>query len=403
MQARLEVRLGGARQRGERLRAAAVRTAHLREGRHVGRVLVHGQARPRARRTDRLVGRLGARIGARAAEDAERADHLLGVRPGLRDTGDATLAVALGRGDLRLHAGVGLLLREIGEEVAGLEAARDPRVVDQREVEDGLDRRVAGTDLRELDVIRRLLRLADRDDVLRRAVVRGLVPRHDSLLARLVHVDRQPLRCGEGRRCAAGLLGDRRLARAVERIPERLLDAIEVRSAGLRPLELLREWVRVLDGRIRMEVELVEDRLRPSRRLVGVTHVLDEPHGRVARVRRRVCVVVAARRDRGAPDDRIGSYRLQRVVRLRERVLVVGRRCVLAVHILRLPEAIDVRFVADDQVLHGRERLADEANEGRELRLHARVRADRGRVQRIDREDRPDVVQQRAVDRQLQI
>ena len=120
-------------------------------------------------------------------------------------------------------------------------------------------------------------------------------------------------------------------------------------------------------------------------------------------IRRRVRVVVAARRDRRAPDDRVGTNRLQRVVGLRERVLVVGRRRVLAAAVLRLPEPVHVRLVADDDVAHVGERLSDQADEGRELRLRGGVRADRRRMLRVDREDRPEVVQLRAVDRRLDV
>ena len=81
--------------------------------------------------------------------------------PRTRDPGDTALAEALRRRDLRLHAGVREpCAREIGEQVSRLEAARQAGVVDQREVEQRFDVRIARGDLRELNVAVRLLLLA---------------------------------------------------------------------------------------------------------------------------------------------------------------------------------------------------------------------------------------------------
>ena len=85
---------------------------------------------------------------------------------------------------------------EVGEQVPRLEATRQARVVDQGEVQQRLDVRVTRRDLCELNVAVRLLLLGDRDHVLGRIGVGGLVPGHDRLLARFVEVDRSAVPAG---------------------------------------------------------------------------------------------------------------------------------------------------------------------------------------------------------------
>jgi hypothetical protein len=125
-------------------------------------------------------------------------------------------------------------------------------------------RRVARRDLGQLHVVRCLLRLADRNHVLRRAVIGGgFLGRDDGLLPRFVEVDRQRLPRRGGGPSGTPLRGHGRLACAVEGVPQRLLDAIEIRRARLWPLERRRERSRVLQRRVRVDVELVED-LQPA-------------------------------------------------------------------------------------------------------------------------------------------
>src|SRR5213078_2611658 len=76
-----------------------------------------------------------------------------------------------------------------------------------------------------------------------------------------------------GRRLAA--LSEGRLRRAVEGIPDRLLDAVEIRDAGLRPRVTLQRRIAVL-VRVRVEAELVHQRLRPLARAVGDADIVEE-------------------------------------------------------------------------------------------------------------------------------
>ena len=110
-------------------------------------------------------------------------------------------------------------------------------------------------------------------------------------------------------------------------------------------------------------------------------------------------VVVSARGDRRPPDPRVRANGFQGVIRLGERVLVVGAGCVLAVRVLRLPEAVDVRLVADDEVRDGRPGGGgDERDEARERRLRAVARADQAGLRGIDGDDELRVVRRGAGD-----
>ena len=141
---RLEVRMHSSGERRPDRRAS-----DRYERRNVGRVLV--RRRRDLKRAD--AGRLGRDRRRRAVVAGEvrlRADHARRVRPGRRHAGDAAGALAVRRGDLLLHRAVRLLLRQVGVELAGLEAGGDRRVVDQREVEERLDVGVARSHLGEL-------------------------------------------------------------------------------------------------------------------------------------------------------------------------------------------------------------------------------------------------------------
>src|SRR4029077_53787 len=109
----------------------------------VARVLTDRETRPETGRR---------RPPPRAAEDPLSAEHGGRVAPRPGYSGDTALAEALRGRDLRLHPGVGDLVGEIGEQVSRLEAARQARVVDEREIEQRLDVRIAGGDLGKLNM-----------------------------------------------------------------------------------------------------------------------------------------------------------------------------------------------------------------------------------------------------------
>src|SRR5262249_11366945 len=123
-------------------------------------------------------------------------------------------------------------------------------LVDEVEEVEERDVRVARDHRDELRVVRALRRVVERLDVLRPGVVPRLTGRNLRLVSRLVdeeaHERPVPLR-----RLRTALL-EQGLAGAVERVPPRLLEAVEVRAAGVRPREA--------DGRrIRVEVRMAVD------------------------------------------------------------------------------------------------------------------------------------------------
>src|SRR2546421_6415558 len=224
------------------------------------------------------------------------------------------------------------------------------------------------------------------------AVEVGLVDRveeEEAADGRLAERERDRLRVVGALGGRVGRLRRRRLAAGVERRlvgRDLRLDAVLVvddreRRAGLRrPVEGGAEErdelavvaepdrgrARVLEvGRlarvvaVRVEGELVHDRLRPPARLVRRTHVRDE-RGRGVRVAPGVRPVDAARRDGAAEHGDLRGHGLERVVRLREERLVGGRGHVASVQAeLRQPVAVQVRLVADDVVAHVPERARD--------------------------------------------
>ena len=154
--------------------------------------------------------------------------------------------------------------------------------------------------------------------------------------------------------------------------------------------------------RVGVEVEAVHDRLRPVAGAVEAAEVRDEGGGGV-RLAARGRVVAAVRRDRAADHVDRRVDRLQRVVALRQQPLVVARGDVDPLRAeLRPPEAVEVRLVADDEVVHVR------AAPSRARRRRRRTRRGRGRERRclraplVDAEDDPDPVELRRVGRVLE-
>ena len=193
--------------------------------------------------------------------------------------------------------------REIGEEVARLEPGRVAGVVDQREVEERAHRRVARRELGQLDVVLRLLRLADRRDVLRRSRRTRTPCRRARPSARRPRRDRSAAPAARRR---AAVRTNAPSVTVGWPVPWNAShSACLIRSRFAAPA--CGHWKGFENGSVSctggygMQVELVEELSPAARRAVGIAHVLDEPDRRVARVRRGIRVVVPARGDRRAP------------------------------------------------------------------------------------------------------
>ena len=142
--------------------------------------------------------------------------------------------------------------------------------------------------------------------------------------------------------------------------------------------------------RIGVEREAVHHRQRSAARPVRGAERLDE------RCRRRgradsLGPVGATRRDCSAPDAQARVDRLERVVGLREEGEVGRRRRDRPVgRELRQPEAVQVRLVADDDVVEARQGDGEGGGVLRELRLGDRIERRRRRAGRVDRDVDPD-------------
>ena len=148
---------------------------------------------------------------------------------------------------------------------------------------------------------------------------------------------------------------------------ERVDQPVVVGETDRRRLRMRR--VGRLAGRVGVGVEgePVHDREQPVARAVGGAHVLQERDRRV-RVAARSGPVDAPGRERAAPDARCRVDRLERVVRAGEEREIRRRGRIGAVRVeLRQPEAVDVRLVADDHVVHGRQLLLQHGEIGGEL------------------------------------
>ena len=181
----------------------------------------------------------------------------------------------------------------------------------------------------------------------------------------------------------------RRLRRAVERVPQRLLDPVEVHEARVRPAVAAIERVG-RPVRVRVEAERVHQRPRPAARPVPGAEGAEEADRRGRDVALRLRLVVPARREPDADDLERGIDRLQGVVGGRE-IRPEGRRGRVRARRLELraPERGLVRLVADHELPHLRVRAGDRRDVAREEAGRAEPGLDLpGRV-RIDGENDP--------------
>ena len=182
----------------------------------------------------------------------------------------------------------------------------------------------------------------------------------------------------------------RRLRRAVEGVPERLLEPVEVHEPGVRPAVAPLERVgRAV--RIRVEAERVHQRPRTATRPVPGAERAQEPDRRGRDVAPRFRLVVPARRQPDADDLERGIDGLERVVPRRE--IAAEARCghVRAPCVeLRPPERGLVRLVPDDELPHLRVRAGDRGDVRREHRRRADPRLDLARRVRVDGEHDAD-------------
>ena len=260
----------------------------------------------------------------------------------------------------------------------GLEAGT-VALVDPVEKEQRYDAGVARVALNDRPVVARLRRLVDRRRVLV-ADVAGHAARA-GLPARFVEDPAHRRRARPF--LAPAALREGGLGGAVEAVPEGLLSAVEVGDADIRPGCALLRRVEVGE-RIRMEPDGVHDRLRTPTRTVCLAHGGDETHGR-DRVSLRAGAVVAPGRDGEADHVDVRVDSLQRVVARGESLLVGccgGDRSVALEG--RKPEASEVRFVADDEVVHLRECPRNERRVRRELPRALRIA---GHVPVVSRRD----------------
>ena len=255
-----------------------------------------------------------------------------------------------------------------------LEAAAARVVVEAEEVHLG-DVDVASSGAHELGVHRRLRRLIRDRHVLTPGVARQRLRPH--LPADLVEIELQPVH-------------GRRLGSPVERIPERLLDPIEVREPGVRPHIALAKRVGRL-GRIRMEAEPVHERCGTPTCAVPASERLEEAHRRGGDVARGAGIIVAARRepDTDHRDRRID--RLEGVVRGREvRTGGCGRDVHATASELRSEKGRLVRLVHDGELPDLRVSRCHTRQPGCERLWRAEASLELTRRIWIDREDDAD-------------
>ena len=247
---------------------------------------------------------------------------------------------------------VGRLLRPVRPEQPGLPSDQTPFVGEQ-EVEERGDVRLAVREAHGVDELLGVQRVRpDGSRALDAAVERALRGRDRRLEAVLEVPD-------------ARAAADRRLVRAREGVfvggDELVVVALPDRAGVRVPRE------RALEREVAVGVvaDVVEQRPCPPHAAVRLAEPADEEAGGVARVRRRVRVVVAARRGvRHQVQAR--AERLERVVAVREQERVVARRDADARLELRLPEVVRVDLVPDRHVVDrgvARERVTDERAE----------------------------------------
>src|ERR671915_247762 len=233
------LRQGAASAAGERAGNLTSSSRGAEDPGPVGRLLVRCsfEGPVEVREELRLSGAPEYRVGA---------DHVLGMAPRALFTG-APPARCVHDG---LHRLVGRARRSLGSQQAGLPAI-EVGLVPQTEEEHRAYGRIAGEVGDEAGVDLGLGGLARRLDRLLAEVV-ALQPGEDpDLPADLV----EP----EPKSACAATLREGRLRRAAERVPERLLDPVEIRDTGVRPAVPAHQWVAVPLG-VGMEAELVHDR-----------------------------------------------------------------------------------------------------------------------------------------------
>ena len=205
-------------------------------------------------------------------------------------------------------------------------------------------------------------------------------------------------------------LGDReleallegRLSGAGERVPDRLLDPVEVLRARVRPGEPAGQRIERVP-RIGVEREGVHERPGAAARAVRRTGRGDEVQRRDRDVGARPRVVVAPLREGEAEHADLRIDRLQRVVARRERAHVGrGRELLAAGPELRLPEAGLVRLVADDEVPHSRVAAREPLEERGVLRRRVRIRRVVLRVPEVDVDDDAHARELRLRDRSVE-
>ena len=142
-------------------------------------------------------------------------------------------------------------------------------------------------------------------------------------------------------------------------------------------------------------------RVRPDLRYARPRSVMNAVGECVCRAALRL--VLTARGECAADHVDVGRDRLERVVGLREQQLVRRRGEVTAAGAeLRHPEQVQVRLVADDEVLDAGHEPCDRRCVFRELAAGARVERRRAPVARIDRDDQAHAVELRRGRRVLQ-
>ena len=308
------------------------------------------------------------------------------------------VAIAVRR-DRRLHCRVGRARGSICELEPALPAGQQGLVDEVEEIQQR-DVRIARDHRDQLRVVRALRRVVEQLHVLGARVEPNLVGPDLGLVSRLVHEQaRRPV--GRARGPPTGLV-EHGLRRAVERIPPRLLETVEVRAARVGPREADRRRVGV---RVRMAVDrdVVRDRTRSTARAVRVPDVLREEDRRARHVARRLEVVVAARGKAEADHVDVRIHRLERVVTRRHCRLLhrAGHRVPGRVE-LRLVEARLVPLVQADDARHLRIARGDHRGELRE-QLDAVRRVDEGtRLQRVDGEDHLDPARGRLRERAVE-
>ena len=166
-------------------------------------------------------------------------------------------------------------------------------VVTEAEEAERRDIGIAGRFADDLAVDRSLARLVRHGHVLEAAVADASL--RVDLPADLVQVELQAVE-------------RRRLSRAVERVPERLLEPVEVREPRVRPLVSALEGIRRL-VRVRMEAECVHERLRAAAPPVPRAERPQEADGRRRDVVLRGRAVVPARREADADDRDVRDRR----------------------------------------------------------------------------------------------